>query len=172
MMTRATEVMIRMILSAALVLLLGWPLPGCKGGAEEPARGAEKTADPETPAAPEAPPAPEAVVGYAAEFTAAAAAAEFKVEPFEEAAARPHQAAECRRGIIAKLDVLICRYQDEAAARAGEEKLRRFASGAVSGAARIRGALGLAIADREKADPTGKTINELLTLFADPGSGG
>ena len=160
-MTSATK----LLLTVSLALFLGAPLPGCKGDAEEPAKGPEKAAATGTEGA-------EADASFAAPFTAAVAAAKLKAEPLEKAAARPYQAAECLRGGIERLDVLICRYEDAAAAQAGEQRLLQFASGAVSGAARIQATLGLAIADRDKADPTGKTIQRLLTLFIDPSPGG
>ncbi len=42
----------------------------------------------------------------------------------------------------------------------------RFAEGAVSGAARSSGAVGMAVADRQKADVKGKRIAKLLKAFA------
>jgi hypothetical protein len=86
------------------------------------------------------------------------------VTPFENAAARPYGAKECARGGVAQLDVLLCRFDGDASGK--QKKLEQFISGAVSGAVRAKGPLALAVADRKKADLTGKSINKLLKTFS------
>lgn len=83
-------------------------------------------------------------------------------EPFEAAAARPYKAQACKRGGIAKLDVLVCRYDDAKAAASHEKSFEQFLSGAVTGVVRKKGATVVAIADRDKTDLRGKTINKLV----------
>jgi hypothetical protein len=95
----------------------------------------------------------------------ALAEAGLKVAEFETAAARPYQAAECVRGEVAKLDVMICRYESEEAAKTGEKKLDQFLGGAVSGAFRRSKTTIFAVADRNKVDLQGKTINKMLKTF-------
>lgn len=85
---------------------------------------------------------------------------------FEQAAARPYEARACARGEIEKLDVLVCDYDAEPAARGGEKKLEQFVSGAVSGAIRRAGNRVLAVADRNKVDPTGQALNKVIKAFA------
>jgi hypothetical protein len=85
--------------------------------------------------------------------------------PFEQAAARPYEAKRCARGEVGKLDVLLCEFEGEPAAKAGEKKLEEFVSGAVSGAVRRSKSQVLAVADRKKADLKGEGINKLLKAF-------
>ena len=83
-------------------------------------------------------------------------------EAFEQAAARPYEAKKCARGEVSKLDVLVCDFEGEPAAQAGEKKLEQFVDGAVSGAVRRTGTRVLAVADRKKADLKGEGINKVL----------
>ena len=85
---------------------------------------------------------------------------------FEQAAARPYEATACARGEIDKLDVMVCDYDAEPAARAGEKKLEQFVSGAVSGAIRRAGNRVLAVADRNKVDLKGEAINKVVKAFS------
>jgi hypothetical protein len=85
--------------------------------------------------------------------------------PFEQAASRPYEAKHCARAEVGKLDVLLCEFEGEPAAKAGEKKLEEFVSGAVSGAVRRSKSLVLAVADRKKADLKGEGINKLLKAF-------
>lgn len=90
----------------------------------------------------------------------------FKVSAFEQAEARPYEASACARGVVDKLEVLICRYTSADAAEKARAKLEQFAAGAVSGAVRSAGPTALAVADRAKIDLQGKRINKLLKAFA------
>jgi hypothetical protein len=89
----------------------------------------------------------------------------FDEPAFEDTAARPYKAEECVRGEVKKLDVLVCRFAEEAAAKQGEKAMVQFFGGAVSGAVRRAGLTVLAVADRQKSDPTGESINKLLEAF-------
>ncbi len=90
----------------------------------------------------------------------------FAVRNIATAPADPFDARQCVRGEVERLEVLLCEYQSPEDARSAEKKLARFDEGAVSGAARSSGAVGMAVADRQKADVKGKRIAQLLKAFA------
>jgi hypothetical protein len=92
--------------------------------------------------------------------------AKLTVGAFETAAAKPYAAEACARGSVEALDVLLCRFNDEAAAKQATGKAEAFVGGAVTGAVRHAGTLMLAIADRDKKDPTGKQVQRVLATFA------
>jgi len=148
------------MLRLALLALALWLVPGCKdetkaGGAPASGSAAEKG----KPAAADVP--------YAKQVSTSLEEAGLKPSAaFEQAAARPYEAKACARGEIDKLDVLVCDYDAEPAAEAGEKKLEQFVSGAVSGAIRRVGTRVLAVADRNKVDPTGAAINKVVKAFA------
>lgn len=71
--------------------------------------------------------------------------------------------ADCAAGVVAKLDALVCVLPSpEQAKRQAEAGLSWV--GDATGAAQAHGALVVVIADRKKADPTGRTINQLFKL--------
>jgi hypothetical protein len=73
---------------------------------------------------------------------------------------------DCASGTVDKVEVLVCTFGsvDEAkqAADAGLEWV-----GDTTGASRAKGAVVIAAADRHKADPSGRTINQLFKLAPD-----
>jgi hypothetical protein len=71
---------------------------------------------------------------------------------------------ECRKGVVAGLDVTLCGYRDEAAARAAQPA--GLASvGEATGAALHHGRLLLVVVDPARADPSGKKINQITRIF-------
>jgi hypothetical protein len=93
-----------------------------------------------------------------------------KVDTFEQAASRPYKAEACVRGAVEKLDVLLCRYPDEATGRKHDKALVTFVGTAISGAVRHVGAVGVVVADRDKVDLKGERINRLLKVLESPTS--
>lgn len=83
------------------------------------------------------------------------------VSPFETAKTQVGQ--DCTRGKVASLDVLVCTYGSSDAAKTAEVAAYRWV-GDTTGVARARGSLLIAVADRVKSDPNGKTINQLMKL--------
>ena len=156
-------------LVTALIALLTLALPACKK---------EPPAAPVEPKAAEAPKVePKKVEAPKTEAKAPAGAfqqpvlaaltkAGCKVGQFEQAAARPYQAKACAQGEVDGLDVLLCNYDGEQAARAAESALLQFVGGSTTGAVRARGVVTLAVADRKKIDLKGKQINKVLQTFA------
>jgi len=69
----------------------------------------------------------------------------------------------CRTGTVKGLDVAICAYDSPKAAQAAQDAGFSWV-GSTTGSAWVSGSLVIAVADRAKADPTGKTINQLMKL--------
>jgi hypothetical protein len=66
---------------------------------------------------------------------------------------------------VNKVDVLLCTFASEKEAKEAEEKGLQWV-GDTTGASQAQGEMLIVAADRKKADPSGKTINQLLTLPA------
>jgi hypothetical protein len=71
----------------------------------------------------------------------------------------------CSSGTVNKVDVLLCTFASEKEAKEAEEKGLQWV-GDTTGASQAQGEMLIVAADRKKADPSGKTINQLLTLPA------
>jgi hypothetical protein len=71
--------------------------------------------------------------------------------------------ADCKSGTVNGVDVAICTFPTAEAAKAGESPGYAWV-GATTGMVQIRGALMIAAADKHKADPSGRTINQLMKL--------
>jgi hypothetical protein len=73
----------------------------------------------------------------------------------------------CRAGQVNGVDVVLCAYpsaeEASAAAAAGLETI-----GETTGSAISQGSMLLVVADRRKADPEGRTINQLTKIFRGP----
>jgi len=72
-------------------------------------------------------------------------------------------AKDCQSGTIENLDLLLCSFVSPADAKAAEDQGLTWV-GASTGAAQAHGAVLIVLADRRKADPSGRTINRLLKL--------
>ncbi|MBX3155800.1 MAG: hypothetical protein KF773_07365 [Deltaproteobacteria bacterium] len=72
---------------------------------------------------------------------------------------------DCRSGTIDGVDVLVCVYGSPDEAKAAEKPGLAWI-GATTGAAQAHGAVLIAAADRARADPNGKTINQIMKLAA------
>jgi hypothetical protein len=74
---------------------------------------------------------------------------------------------ECRAGLVGGLDVTLCAYANEAAAKAAEEKGLALV-GDSTGASLAEGKWLLVVADRRRLDPDGKTLNQITRAFRPP----
>jgi hypothetical protein len=76
-------------------------------------------------------------------------------------------AGACARGVVADLDVLLCEYATDEALSTGEQKIMRDwqEESVATGAAVRTSRTLLAIADRNNADPNGRTIARLIHTF-------
>ena len=87
-----------------------------------------------------------------------------EVSAFEPAEVKAIDGATCRAGTVSKVHVTLCELADAEAARKAEASGLSLV-GAHTGASLARGNLLLVVADRDKADPQGKTINTLTKSF-------
>ncbi len=68
---------------------------------------------------------------------------------------------DCSIGTVDKIDVVICEYGSADEAKQAEQPGLEWV-GTTTGAAWASGSLVIAVADRKKSDPHGKTINQLM----------
>lgn len=87
------------------------------------------------------------------------------LEPSAFTAAKTDVGKDCASGTVNKLDVLVCTYATAQDAKAAEDAGLKWV-GDTTGASRAQGETLIVVADRHKADPSGKTINQIVTLPA------
>lgn len=87
------------------------------------------------------------------------------LEPSAFTTAQTDIGKDCASGTVNKLDVLVCTYPSEKDAKAAEDAGLKWV-GDTTGASRAQGETLIVVADRKKADPNGKTINQIVTLPA------
>lgn len=87
------------------------------------------------------------------------------LEPSALTAAKVEFGKDCASGTVNKIDVLVCEYSSEQEAKAAEDPALAWV-GDHTGAAKAQGEMLIVVADRRKADPSGRTINQLITLPA------
>jgi hypothetical protein len=93
--------------------------------------------------------------------------AAWKREGLEVAGMSPKEVSfgkDCQGGTVKGIDILICTYPTPAEAKAAEEAGLALV-GAATGLSEAKGAVLIVAADRNKADPNGRTLN-LLTKLA------
>lgn len=71
---------------------------------------------------------------------------------------------DCRAGTVSGVDVTLCSYGDAKAATAAQDAGLAVV-GQVTGASLARGPMLLVVADRRSADPSGRTIDQVLKAF-------
>jgi hypothetical protein len=81
------------------------------------------------------------------------------------AAQHPDIGKDCASGTVNNLDVLVCTYSTAQDAKAAEDAGLKWV-GDTTGASRAQGETLIVVADRKKADPSGRTINQVVTLPA------
>ena len=121
-----------------------------KGDADKKAAG---TAAAAAPSAPDVQPVLDAWKGAGLTVTA-----------FTTADGAPYAGGACQAGQVNGVDAVVCEYGTADAAKAAEDK-GRAAIGLTTGAAISHDKLLLVIADRRKADPEGRTINQATQVF-------
>ena len=70
---------------------------------------------------------------------------------------------DCQTGTVGAIDVLLCVYPTADEAKKAEEAGLAWV-GDTTGAAQASGTTLIAISDRRKSDPSGRTINQLMKL--------
>ncbi|MEZ4404836.1 MAG: hypothetical protein R3B06_32910 [Kofleriaceae bacterium] len=87
-----------------------------------------------------------------------------EVSAMTETPAAPYGASACKAGTVSGVDVVLCSFPTDAAAKAAEEAGLGVV-GQATGAALAAGSRLLVVADRRKADPTGRTIDAVTRAF-------
>ena len=87
------------------------------------------------------------------------------LEPSAFTASKTDIGKDCSAGTVNKVDVLVCTFGSEKEAKDAEDKGLQWV-GDTTGASQAQGEMLIVAADRRKADPSGRTINQLLTLPA------
>ena len=79
----------------------------------------------------------------------------------------PYSAAYCERGSVGGVETLVCEYADDGAITRGQQEIKdEWAKAGVQTAVAVRTKRTLlAAVDRERRDPNGKTINQLIQAF-------
>lgn len=72
---------------------------------------------------------------------------------------------DCASGTVNKLDVVVCTFASDKDAKAAEDAGLKWV-GDTTGASRAQGDVLIVVADRKKADPNGKIINQVVSLPA------
>jgi hypothetical protein len=70
---------------------------------------------------------------------------------------------DCASGTVNKVEVLVCTFDTPDAAKAAQDLGLQWV-GDTTGMSRAKGSLVIAVADRHKSDPNGKTINQIFKL--------
>ena len=68
---------------------------------------------------------------------------------------------DCQSGTVNNVDVLVCTFKTDADAKTAEAKGLQWV-GDTTGMAQAHGTMVIAAADRRKADPSGRTINQIM----------
>jgi hypothetical protein len=68
---------------------------------------------------------------------------------------------DCQSGTVSGVDVLVCVFPSEDEAKKAEDAGLAWV-GDTTGAAQAKGSILVVIADRKKADPSGRTINQMM----------
>jgi hypothetical protein len=87
------------------------------------------------------------------------------LEPSALTTAQTDVGKDCASGTVSKIDVLVCTFPNAKDAKDAEDKGLAWV-GDTTGASKAQGEMLIVVADRRKADPSGRTINQLITLPA------
>lgn len=87
------------------------------------------------------------------------------LEPSPMTEAKTDVGKKCSSGTVNKVDVLVCEFASEKEAKEAEDKGLQWV-GDNTGASKAQGEMLIVVADRRKVDPSGRTINQLITLPA------
>ena len=85
------------------------------------------------------------------------------ITPSAFTAAQTPVGSDCATGMVSGLEILLCVYHSPSEAQAAEDKGYTWI-GNNTGSSQAKGVVLVSIADRKKADPTGKTLNQLMKL--------
>ena len=86
------------------------------------------------------------------------------LEPGDLTAATVAFGKDCKTTAVGGVDVLLCNYDSADAAKKADASSNDWIAGAPTGSSFVSGKVLVVVADRKKADPDGKTINQLMKL--------
>jgi len=85
------------------------------------------------------------------------------LEPSAFTTAQSPVGKDCATGTVGKVDVLVCTFATADEAKAAQDAGLQWV-GDTTGASQAKGVFVIAVADRRKADPNGKAINQIFKL--------
>jgi hypothetical protein len=97
--------------------------------------------------------------------TSALQSAGFKTDALQKADPAKLSAQSCMQGALEGVDVMLCEYGSADAVALGKKGGEDWVGTATTGAVLMNGNAMLAVADRNRADPNGKTIHKLTQAF-------
>jgi hypothetical protein len=92
-------------------------------------------------------------------------AAGFKLDSFHATDAARFAARVCVNGSLDGVDTVVCEFANHDAVAAGRRAAEDWVATATTGAVLDNGVVMLAVADRGRADPNGKTIHRITQTF-------
>ena len=101
------------------------------------------------------------------EVRAAFADSGWKTDSFQPIDPQQFSAQKCVTGKIEQIDAVLCEYGSTEAVRQGKRGAEAWVATAVTGAALDNGRTVLALADRARTDPNGKTIHRITKAYRD-----
>lgn len=102
--------------------------------------------------------------GVAAEL-AALQAAGHGAAGFADSDARPFSAKACRAGTLDRVAAVLCEYGSAEALSLGQQGAEAWIGEATTGVVLRRDLYLLALADRDRADPSGRAVSKLAKTF-------
>ena len=88
-----------------------------------------------------------------------------QVSDFKDADATRFNAQKCMAGTVEKIETIVCEYGSPDALALGKKAGEQWAAGATTAAVLGNGRTLLAVADRARVDPNGKTIHKITHAF-------
>jgi hypothetical protein len=92
-------------------------------------------------------------------------AAGFKLDTFHPADARTFSAQSCAAGTLNGVDAVVCEYSSPQATALGKKAGEDWVAQAMTGTVLANGSTMLALADRGRVDPNGKTIHKISQAY-------
>jgi hypothetical protein len=87
-----------------------------------------------------------------------------EVGAFADANGAEFGGGKCRAGTVASLDTTVCEFADAGAAKKAERAAEK-SIGETTGISMAAGRMLLVVADRKKADPEGRKMNQIAAAF-------
>jgi hypothetical protein len=89
----------------------------------------------------------------------------FKLDTFRPADPAKFSAQQCAAGTLGGVEAVVCEYSSPQASALGKKAAEDWIAQAVTGTVLANGSTLLALADRSKVDPNGKTIHKISQAY-------